>query len=267
MKNLTEKQYRKHKNLNASTLKHFLNDYGRRFEAVEDEPYNGNRFEPLRFGSAYHMAILEPHQYKKVLKLPEDLNLRTKDGRQQRDNALASGRLFVYHDEALQIKEMADALDIPGSHTAQLRKNLADLELQVEQSYIGEIDGVPAKARMDIVNTKTDCIMDLKSCQSAHPVEFCRHAVNLNYDLAAAWYLDLYENVTGVKPKAFGFIAQEKEKPFLCNFIAFVNDGRFIEKGREKYRQAMGNYFEYKDGYLGYTGNQLDGDDYLPAWY
>lgn len=69
------------------------------------------------------------------------------------------------------------------------------------------------KARLDIISTQ-DAIIDAKTCRTTNPRKFAWDVQRYGYDFQAAFYRRVL-TLAGDKKKRFGFLAQEKEPPYL----------------------------------------------------
>ena len=92
------------------------------------------------------------------------------------------------------------------------------------------IDGLAFRAKADAMKGKT--IIDLKTTSKGVP-NFKWSAKNFSYDLQAALYLSLFD------ADEFIFLVVDKDTKDIGIFEC---SGDFIERGREKVRQAMNIY-------------------------
>lgn len=104
---------------------------------------------------------------------------------------------------------------------------------------------VPVKALIDLVPMADhplygEWLVDLKTATSAAPGRFCRDVYAYNYDLQAAWYLDLYNAATGENRCDFCHIVQENFPPYELRVP--ILGRRFIERGRLRYQAAIELY-------------------------
>lgn len=109
---------------------------------------------------------------------------------------------------------------------------------KAEESMFGEIDGVKVKIR-------TDFRKQTKSFASINDVKTTKKKVTLanikktcedyDYDLSAALYVDVVEQVTGVRHD-FYFLFMGKTD-YKCRIVRASEE--FLERGREKYKRAI----------------------------
>lgn len=249
---------------NASKLKVIYKDSHARLDCPPtDQTIKGQ--SALRIGTISHIALLEPEKMLTDDRILPDMKFLTNEAK-----ALKKAHIekygtydFLYYDEAQKIKEMGEALrSKPGSDVQAIIDAMDSGALRTEVSVI-----VPGKkCRFDLIGSGMG--LDYKSTKSAHPREFVKNAINLGYDLGAAWYMDVYEELTGVSLDSFAFIAQEKTSPYLFNLFEFSAGSRFIGKGRDKYKVAQKKNEWYKEtGDKGYDGMVIDAESLLPDWY
>ena len=264
------KKYQQMDGVNASTLKYFLDDDGARWEQHINTPQSFKEtFDNLRFGTMAHKAVLEPGEFATTPVLPE-LNLRTKDGRAQRDAFMEQhGDDFMYAQEQNVASMMARALrHSKDSDVGYIMECIDNQVVQTEVTIYGEFRGINAKARLDILwIDKIKAIGDYKTCSDCTPASFATYAMKYNYDLSAAYYMDLYNELHEEQVNQFFLLAQEKKKPYLYTLLFFDIGGKFIESGRIKYARALERYQSYQEnGIKQYNGNRVDGDSLIPDY-
>jgi exodeoxyribonuclease VIII len=232
----------------------------------------------LLFGSLYHTVILEPELIGNLYAVvPGDAPKRpTRIQREAKKPSLETLEAIHWWDEFEQRtagKTIVDAADITKCHQMReammrnlsCRNALEQHRVYTEASLFWEDPhtGVKCRARPDII--RADGIMvDPKTCQDASEDAFQRSAWNYGYFRQAAMYLDGWEAVSGEKPKAFVFIAQESEAPFLCR--AYVASPTLIDYGRAQLREDLERFAKCQQTGiwpgLGDTPAELN----LPAW-
>lgn len=104
---------------------------------------------------------------------------------------------------------------------------------------------IPVKGLIDLAPLADhplfgDWLVDLKTTTSAAPGRFGRDCFNYNYDLQAAWYLDLYNAATGESRITFAHIVQENFAPYETRTPILA--ARFVERGRLRYQAALELY-------------------------
>ena len=216
---------------------------------------NGEPQEPtpaMIFGSLVHSVVFNQGDYAV---LPE-CDRRTKEGKAIYEQFMQenSEKIIVtadQYEQALKIKEAV----YRHPKTATLLS-----QGQAEIPVFGEIEGIPAKCKVDFLNTKYNIIIDLKTTQSAAPSEFSKSIWNYRYHVQAAFYLDI------TQAKRFFFIAVDKESPH--NVEIYELDEEAIERGRQEYKQDIETLKRCQESgiYNGYTEDQSIHIISLPAW-
>ena len=94
-----------------------------------------------------------------------------------------------------------------------------------------------------------------------------RAAVNYGYHSQAAWYLDLARDL-GHPARAFAFIVQEKEAPYLVTVIELPPE--LVDIGRRRNRAALERFRDCTESgvWPGYEGEHNDDilTVSLPGW-
>lgn len=179
----------------------------------------------LIFGSLYHTAVLEPGMLLDEYFIMPDFDARTKEGKRIRDEAReeAGNRRCVKLDEVQTVQAMHKAL-LQNPLVAELLKDSSRFAVEPSFFWTDETTGVECRARADLI-TKDGFIVDLKTCVNADLERFTKDAFKFGYHRQAAHYLrgwgqmlktaqpDTLNDVPGMR--AFVFIAQEKEPPYL----------------------------------------------------
>jgi len=99
---------------------------------------------------------------------------------------------------------------------------------------------IPVKALLDML-MPSGAIVDLKTCQSAHPLAWPKQVYNYNYHMQAAFYKDLYDSATGnQREELFAFILSENYSPWEIGKRLLSVE--FEEMGRDKYESALKIY-------------------------
>lgn len=232
----------------------------------------------LRFGSLYHTVLLEPDTLGELYAtVPADAPRRpTSIQRNAKKPSLETLEAVAWWDnfEANTAgKEIVDAEDINRAtamreavmrHPAA-RAALTEHALHTEASLFWRDPetGVECRGRPDRIRTD-GLIIDPKTCQDASPEAFQRSAWNYGYYRQAAFYLDAWKLITGETPKAFVFIAQESEPPFLT--AVYVASPAMIELGRAEIAEDLRRFAQClsTDTWPGLPGHPMELT--VPAW-
>ncbi len=217
--------------------------------------------EALLFGSALHKFVLENDDYDSEFISAPDCDRRTKEGKAVYSEFLekAAGKSIVTHEQSERIAGMREAI---------LTHPLAGKLLtggQAEQSYFwnDQYTDILCKCRPDYIKGRY-CI-DLKTTQSANPVDFMKSAYNYRYYVQAYWYLNGLK-ASGVDVEDFIFIAVEKDPPYaMCIYVASED---FLERGKIEAEADLAVYKKCLEtgNWHGYDETPKVHNLELPAW-
>ena len=177
----------------------------------------------LKFGTAVHMAVLEPGLFDQTY---AEGPMAARSTKVWKEAAAASNYILLPPDEYRAIQAIRKSLQ---RHTFASRA-LFTAPGTSEATFIttDESSGLKIKCRADRV-TDSDWVIDLKTTQDASESAFKRSVYNFGYHVQAAHYLRCIEQATGVRPKGFIIIAVEKEPPYAAQ--AFQCDAEMIAEG------------------------------------
>ena len=122
-------------------------------------------------------------------------------------------KILVRNEDAKRIEDMYSSLLEHVGAVKLLSDGFA------EESFIGEIDGIKVKGRLDYRNPKHKVIVDLKTALSGNPFDikgFSKTVRDSKYDWQAAFYLEAIRQATG-ENYTFVFAVVEKHYPFACS--------------------------------------------------
>lgn len=187
-------------------------------------------------GTAIHTALLG---VGKVIVPVDAADWRTKAAREQRDAIRATGNIPMLADKARDIEDAASAI----------RKQLDGLGVhfnghcKLSMQWTEQVNGhdVLCRGRLDHFNDTGGYayVDDLKSSQSANPVDIQRSCENYNYDIQAAAYLS---GVTTIRPDLDGrvryrWIFFELEPPYIVT-VAYPT-GANLALGAVRWDRAL----------------------------
>jgi len=205
--------------------------------------------DAMRLGTAVHARILEP-----------ELNLRTKDGRAERDQ-------FVERNKEKTVIKKDDMHTVECIYENFKHHHLAPdlVKGKVEYSHYGVQDGLEIRCRPDVYNPETKVIADVKTCQDNSPRAFKSDVYRYAYHLQAVFYCGALHQITGeyYSPLNFRFIAVETNPPYSCEVYALDED--MIESGFIALRKAWHEWRMYKETgiSLGYQTENIAADGAL----
>ncbi|OED34084.1 hypothetical protein AB832_08255 [Flavobacteriaceae bacterium (ex Bugula neritina AB1)] len=282
-KDMPNKEYDLIEAERSTTLKTILNDSVKRTLIPKKR-----RSDALRNGVYIHQAILEPQLLSSLVVKPDfpkggkGITKAIKEENTRLENIFFEqhGDNWVTQEEKNTINEMKLALfdNQQGDIADLLNATGADNELTAV-AWHDETE-LMLKARIDKIFLDAGIWVDYKTTRSANPKDFLRDAVNLDYDLSAAFHSDVVEMAfeqSGQKKafrgsgeiKAWFWLVQEKEPPYLSNLIEVPL--LMIEEGRRKYKRALEKKKRYNYGLeTSYNGKLIAANEtemLLPKWY
>lgn len=218
----------------------------------------------MEFGTAVHMAVLEPELFLETYAEAPAISKTTKAGKEAWAAAETSGKLLLKPDELALIN---------GIHTSVMEHPIAKKALrsngQAEQSFITKdpATGIDIKCRPDYL-TDSGWVIDLKTTLDASAASFAKSAANFRYHVQAAFYLHTLGLCLGDAPRGFLFIAVEKSAPFAVQVFRASAD--MLQTGLEVALADLNSLAECKQLYPevqpwpGYPTSATELD--LPTW-
>lgn len=217
--------------------------------------------DSMRLGTAVHAKILEPENYDNDIAVLPEMNLRTKDGRAERD-------AFEANNKGKTIIRTDDLDTIQGIYLNYRNHPLAPRLLnnaKIEYSHYGEIQGIPIRCRPDAYVEETGVIIDVKTCQDNSPKAFRSDVFKYGYHIQAAFYCESLKKILdrNFSPLNFRFIAVETNYPFSCEVYALSEE--MIEWGYKAMEKAWDEWKLYKETgvILGYQTEETSADGAL----
>ncbi|MCJ8335008.1 MAG: PD-(D/E)XK nuclease-like domain-containing protein [Epibacterium sp.] len=194
-----------------------------------------------RWGTIFHLAMLEPHRLKSSVMHPErPLDLRNPEDKQHWEATCEHAR--EHGKTPARQRELAGLRDclrvVKADKTlGPLHRLAADGKCKREVTIVWDFEGVLLKARLDQVTSKA--IIDWKSTGCADPEQFAESCIRFNYHVQHGMYQDGWMAVTGeVLP--FAFAASSKRPPHPCWVHRL--DQRDVDHGRTLYRAMVHLY-------------------------
>ena len=197
------------------------------FRAWQDGITKNESSPALEFGTAVHMAILEPELFAAIYTVFAG-DRRNKDGKAAYEAVIASGKTPLNQEQWDNITGAAAAVHAHPAAAPLLNG------IQTEVSCFDNWMGVKVKARIDGLGK--DYIIDVKTTQDASPVAFGKSCAQFRYHVQAAWY----RQITGIH--RFVFIAVEKEAPY--GVACYELDEQAINLGIDIIEEQLRTYIE-----------------------
>lgn len=174
-------------------------------------------------GSALHLAIWEPHLFQSHTEVWTDTKTRAK-GFLAHQEAMPDGHYLLTSDEATAVAAMVHATKLNKRVASWLRaveerelSVIFDLEVEVfDDQVLPHMVTLRCKARLDGLAPKMRAIVDLKSTQSAAPVDFSWSIKRYGYHHQGAIYLAAAAAVAedlGIEPPTHHVIIAVQNEP------------------------------------------------------
>jgi exodeoxyribonuclease VIII len=237
------------KKLSNSSLKYFLDYPPKKAFYLWNEPTKET--PALIFGRAYHCLILEPETFDDQFGvLDPAVNLRTKEGRAEKEKLLESGKTILKYDDYQTMLEMKDAL----YSCDNIKKMLSGIKCETE--YFKKMLGEEIKGKLDA--EKPNAIIDLKTTLDASPQAFMRECINRHYFMQGWLYCQLADK------KNFAFIAQEKTPPYSAAIYVMTEEQ--LQIGHALFDEAITAYKFAKENQKDDYSKEIARMD-TPEWY
>lgn len=205
------------------------------YKAWIDGKAEDEETDALRFGRAFHCAVLEPERFARAyVAEPAWGDCRKTENKTRRDawRALNGGKAIIDADDERRIIGMRSALR---AHPL-VSKMLAEGEAEVSAYWTDPETGLRCRARADFFSRAHRMIADVKSTADASPEAFRRDVFKYRYD----WQHVLYRAgfaALGERVEHFVFIAVEKEPPYAV--ATYTLDSLGVSLAFDRVRMQM----------------------------
>ena len=193
---------------------------------------------PLIFGRIGHQILLTPKAERFWATKPKDFDGRTAEGRNWAKHH--PGKVWV---DWATMENILGAVEAVASHPhingiLKFHKR----EVSVFAPFKVGKAKVKRKGRIDLVPGGTS-LCDVKFVEDAREHVFSKQLFDLKWYLQAAYYLDLWNEVSGQDAKMkFVFFAVEKSPPYAVQI--YVLDNAALIRGRTEYQDLLKLYVE-----------------------
>jgi len=190
------------------------------------------------FGSALHLAVLEPHKNEKIVCGPEDR--RGAKWTSAKADAEVEGKLLLTSGDYSKVMSARDSI-FKNVDCAELLSGRVDPEISV--FHTNEEFDLRLKIRPDLYNYESDVMIDLKTSQSASPDFFARSISDYGYHIQAAFYEKVWNGYHKTLIGAFLFMVVEKEPPYAIavyelDHATLLEGYNLVQQGLEKYKEC-----------------------------
>lgn len=204
----------------------------------------------MRFGRAFHCAILEPERFaEEYVTEPDFGDCRSSKNRAKRDEwrAANGARTAISDDDLETISAMRAAILAHPIAGKMIRDGQPELTVRWTDSETG----LKCKCRADYYVKRLRMVADLKSCQDASEEAFRKDVAKYRYMVQDALYRAGFE-AAGEPIQHFVFLAVEKAPPYAVAVYSLDAEG--VGKGYSLARRDMATMAEClnKDEWPGY---------------
>lgn len=238
--------YRNHPAINISSLKAFSRSPAHALVGFEEEKETS---DAMAIGSLLDHKILgTPYLWTTS---PYD-DYRTKDARAWRDDQEARN-VTVFKQEQLEtVNKMVEAVR---AHPVASRLFAEAGRAQV--GIFGEFESCERKGLIDWLPNSTPVIVDLKKTRDASRHGFRRQMGQLRYDVQAAYYRDLYRDITG-ETRAWQWVCVEDQAPYAV--AVYQLGAASLDKASATWQSWIRQWIacEDTDSWPGYNGDNTE---------
>lgn len=188
------------------------------------------------FGTACHIAILEPADFeKRVFRGPADRRgNKWTDAEEFCRSEKKTLLIASAYDDVIAMRDAVHA-------DAWINSVITGGKPEIEASgyWIDPATGELCRCRPDFYRADLKIMLDLKSTQSAHPDAFARAVDNYGYHAQEAHYSDGWRAL-GREVDGYVILAWEKQSPYA--FAVYELPPSIVEEGRAIIRRSLDRY-------------------------
>lgn len=193
--------------------------------------------DSLRFGSAFHMALLEPKKFfASYVKQPSFGDLRSAKNREARDEwkkAQLPSAVILSEENYIRLEGMLNSVLKHRDACALLKHGKAE----ISGYYADPETSIKCKIKPDFINFDLMTLLDVKTTQDCSSDAFSKSIWSYRYDFQLAMYAEGIRLITGRNVNYSIYLAIEKEPPF--EVALYVADQKLMQKGLQDYRRAL----------------------------
>lgn len=228
-------------------------------------------------GNLVDCLVLEEDKFDSKYFVYESADRRTKAGKMMHEAALleAANRTLVTNTDYQTALYMKESL-MSNYEASKILEAKYDIQRKLKWNH--RQTKLPLIGFQDFRSNAfgEDLLVDLKTSQSADPIDFDKLITKFSYDLQAALYLDYYRTKLFEFPN-FCFIIVENKHPYHTSVIhldsKYINDATSAMNGTMKaFEKAMQPYMDFDNHFhLGYeyrlvgTGSRFTAN--YPTWH
>ena len=190
----------------------------------------------MEFGSLVHCLAFTPNEYAETYAVSKYDSFRTKAAQKWRDSMTAQGKVCITQAQLNAANECAESV----LNDPDLQPFLVN-GYKTEVAAYSHIGATKVRGMIDLVPSKGDCLIDLKTTSSfGNAEDLAKLVVRRGYHWQAALYLDLFNAATGQNRTNFVLAFVETSAPYEVAIVKLTDD--FIDQGRAGYMNAIAKY-------------------------
>ena len=202
------------------------------------------------FGSALHMAVLEPAKAALIVCGPDDR--RGKKWTDAKEAADAAGQILLTASDYSEVMAARDAV-LSNKDMQWLMRGKTMAEASI--FHTDATTGLRCKIRPDLVNHNLNIMADLKTCLSASPNAFSKAVLDYGYHIQNAFYERIWAGFNEWPVGSFLFVCVEKDPPYATaiyelDMPTIAEGDNLVNIGLETYMtcQLTGEWPSYPSG-------------------
>jgi len=231
---LTNEEYHADKTAVSSTglkkiLKSPLSFYSSHVLGIREE-----ETDAFRFGSAFHMALLEPKEFaKSFIVAPEFKGLGSVAAKKEWRENQKKDAVILKEKEYADLIEMINSVERHPFACSILKNGRSE----VSGYFTDPVTGIKCRIRPDFMHLGEGVLLDVKTTTDVESKKFSRTLWEYRYDFQMAFYSLGMELITGKPVRYPLYLAIEKKHPFEC--AVYSVDDIVLQKGKSDYDIAM----------------------------
>lgn len=184
--------------------------------------------DAMNFGTAVHAVLLEFERFNDLIAVSPKFDRRTKVGKEaaQAFEETAQGKVVIDEEEHARVKLIRErCLSIP---------IIADAlsKFDKEKVFTWEMDGLDCKAKLDLVDSGSGVVIDVKTTRNAEISQFIRQTLDLRYDIQLAHYASAISK----DATTYAIAIESDTAQVACYDLTDIIRSPFTES---RYRQAV----------------------------
>jgi len=219
--------------------------------------------EAMIFGTALHLAVLEPNEFQKTYVVMPSINKRTNIGKSEFLSLTASceanNQVLIHPEDYDNVRRMRDAIFKHPTAKLLFQNGIAEQTFMFKEPNTGAC----CKIRPDWLDNNSGLCVDLKSTEDATQNGFAKSAYNFKYYKQDPFYLDGLE-ASGNDRSGFVFVNIEKTEPFKIG-VHYL-DNRSRQFGRDEYLRNCDTYVECLETGIWKGYDEKISEVSLPEW-